>query len=306
MPLYIGADISQDKVDLDIAGMARQISNDRKGYRQAFAWLAKLDCPHVILEATGGYERGLLQACWEAKIMVSRVQPDRVRDFARGHGQRAKTDALDARILSLFGAQVKPRPTPAPTPEQRAFQSISRYYGTLVEEQTRIKLQAQQEESRYVRQHLARRLLAIHGEVKQVAGKLRELVAANPDWQARVDELDQEIGVGFATAATLLAEMPELGTLNRGQAAALGGLAPFAKDSGKRRGERHITRGRARVRRALYTSAMSAIRHNPIMQQRYHDLVNRGKPKKVALVAIMRHLLICLNSRMKKFPTPMT
>lgn len=306
MPLYIGADVSEDKIDLDVAGQARQISNDRKGLRQACAWLAKLDCPHVILEATGGYETGLLRACWDAHIVVSRVQPDRVRKFAGGHGQQAKTDALDARLLSLFGAQVKPRPTPAPTAEWLDFQDISRYHGTLVAERTRVLLRAQQAHSAYVRHSLAEELLTAHRKVKTVAAKLREVVAANADWQARVDELDQEIGVGPATAATLLAEIPELGTLNRGQAGALGGLAPYAKDSGKHRGERHIRQGRWRVRQVLYTSAMSAVRHNPIMQQRYDDLLRRGKPKKVALVAIMRHLLICLNSRMKKFPNPMT
>ena len=262
--VYVGVDVA--KADLDVACGAekRRWRNSSGDWKQLVAWLRRRgETVRVICEASGGYERGVVEALQEAGITVSVVQASRVRQFARASGIWAKTDRIDAAVLCAFGAALQPAPSAAAAPEQLRLR----------------ELEAQ-------RRHLSRQQLIAQSSV--LADKAKKLTAIS--------------GVGPRTAALLLAQMPELGTLNRREAAALAGLAPFNHDSGKHRGQRSIFGGRRAVRTGLYMAALVAARHNPILATFYQRLRAAGKPPKLALTATMRKLLLVLNSALKPHP----
>jgi transposase len=249
----------------------------------------------IVLEASGGYEATLATQLALADLPVAVVNPRQVRAFARATHQLAKTDALDAVLLARFGALVQPVPRALPDALQQDLAALIVRRRQLVEmlgaEKNRLEMAR-----RAVRAHLTRHIAWLERQLHQVDAAIHALIADSPVWRAHEDLLRSVPGIGPTTARVLLGLLPELGQLDGRAITALVGLAPYARDSGRHRGIRQIWGGRAAVRQALYMPAVVAIRHNPRLQAVYRRLVAAGKPKKVALVAVMRKLLVMLNA----------
>jgi transposase len=297
--LYVGLDVAKSSLQLDLAGQSHDLTNDAKGHARLLKLLRAHPGVQVVCEATGGYEQPVVRALHAAVVPVSVVEAGRVRHFARAQGQRAKTDPLDAAVLSHYGRTFQPTPTPAPTATQVRLAELSarrlQLLQTLIAETNRAahyqdKLCTQQ--SRRLRQTLEK-------QIAQCDTAIAALIAAEAPLQAQADRLDAIPGVGPITAATVLAELPELGRLSDEAAAALVGVAPFNHDSGAHQGARHIAGGRATVRCALYMAALSAVRHDRILKAFYLRLRQAGKKPKVALVACMRKLVVLMNRLLK-------
>ena len=275
----------------------RRFDNDKAGRVTLVRWIKqKQSGPvQVICEAGGGYEQDLLDALAEADLAVSLVQATRVRQYARAAGILAKTDKVDARVLARFGAAMRPEPTSPRSAAQkllRELESQRRHLSDLlVAEQNRLE-QLHDEKLR----GLARALMGtIKKQIARIDARITTLIMQDQELCQKAQKLTSVKGVGERTAALLLAQMPELGTLNRREAAALAGLAPFNRDSGTMRGKRTIFAGRRAVRRGLYMAALVASRRNPILSNFYRRLRTKDKPHKVALTAVMRKLLLALN-----------
>ena len=301
--VYVGVDVAKAHLDVAWEQGSWRVTNDGRGRNALVQRLTpSADSVQVICEASGGYERGLIQALQRGGIKVSLVQATRVRQYARASGVLAKTDSIDAQVLWRFGQAIRPQVTAAPRPHQaklREFESQRRHLSVLlVAEQNR---SAQLTDKTLLR--LSKRLLTqIQKQIAQIDLLLQQLIAQSEELSAKAQKLTAVRGVGPRTAALLLAQMPELGELNRREAAALAGLAPFNRDSGSVRGKRAIFGGRRAVRCGLYMAALVATRHNPILAQFYQRLRTAGKPPKLALTATMRKLLIALNTALKTDP----
>ena len=303
--VYVGVDVAKAHLDVAWEGKSWRVANDLRGRKALVERLIQMGgSVQVICEASGGYERALLRALQGGGIKVSLVQASRVRQYARASGVLAKTDSIDAHLLCRFGQALRPQVTAVPKPHQeklRELESQRRHLGRLlVAEQNR---SAQLTDKVLLR--LSKRLLSqIQKQIAQIDLLLQQLIAQSPELCAKARKLTALAGVGPRTATLLLAQMPELGELNRRQAAALAGLAPFNRDSGLARGKRAIFGGRRAVRCGLYMAALVASRRNPILAQFYQRLRSAGKPPKLALTATMRKLLIVLNSALKTDPIP--
>jgi transposase len=302
--VYVGVDVAKAHLDVAYKQESWRVANDAAGRKALVKRLAQIvGSVQVICEASGGYERALLQALQRGEIKVSLVQASRVRQSARASGVLAKTDSIDAQVLCRFGQAIGPKASALPKPDQeklREVESQRRHLSRLlVAEQNR---NAQLTDKVLLR--LSKRLLTqIQKQIAQIDLLLQQLITQSPELCAKARKLTALSGVGPRTAALLLAQMPELGELNRRQAAALAGLAPFNRDSGAARGKRAIFGGRRAVRCGLYMAALVASRHNPVLAQFYQRLRLAGKPPKLALTATMRKLLIALNSSLKTDPT---
>lgn len=301
-PVYIGIDIAKLTLELAAPGLKlpAQWPNTTAGHRGILQCLQRLKRPvHVVCEATGGYERSLLEVLWKAAIPLTLCNPFKVRRFAQSTGVLAKTDKLDARILADFGRVNSITPTPPPSPVTRQLNEIVARRNDLkamrLSEANRIEHLKDKALIRMTRSHLRQ----IDQHIAACDALLRQCIKADDDLHQKVQRLCQIKSVGFTTAVILLATLPELGQLRRSAAAALAGVAPFADDSGKFRGRRFIQGGRPLARSALYMAALVASRFNPILSLFYKRLIANGKPPKVALTAIMRKLVILLNSILK-------
>jgi transposase len=301
--VYVGMDIAKATLDLHApttpCPRSRQFANIPAGHRALVRWLQGLGPVHVVCEASGGYERSVVMALQQAAIAISVVNPRQARDFARAQGRLAKTDRLDAQVLAEFGQRLQPAATPAPSAAQRQLvELVSRRQQV---QQVRIAEHNRLEHTTHpaVRRQVQRHLLGLDRQLKQLQAWITELVQAEPSLAHKVARLCEVVGVGQITAVVLLATMPELGALNRRQAAALAGVAPFNRDSGPRRGHRLIRGGRSVARRALYMAALVAAFANPRFKVFYQRLIAAGKAPKVALVAVMRKLIILLNQMLK-------
>jgi transposase len=298
--VYIGVDIAKSHLDAAMGNEKRRFSNDTIGHRELIKWVKQVKAPvQVICESSGGYERALVQALARAGAQISLVQANRVRQFARAAGILAKTDRIDAEVLCEFGNVMRPQIVTAATLEQehlRELESQRRHLThLLVMEQNRA---ARVSDASVVR--LNRSLInQIKKQIEKLDLLIKEHIEQSPRLSAKAEKLISIKGVGLRTAALLLAQMPELGQLNRREVAALVGVAPFNRDSGKMRGKRAIYGGRRSVRHGLYMAALVAARHNPVLRQFYLRLRAAGKPAKLALTATMRKLLIVLNSALK-------
>lgn len=297
--IYAGLDIDKPGLHLHLSGRNHELPNTPAGQRRLIKLLAAQPGVQVICEATGGYERDLVAALHAAPIPVSVLNPARVRDFARATGQRAKTDHLDAAILCAYGQALHPKPT---APRTQSEQQLSELVRRRVQVMELLIAQRQQAQwltlprLRRQAQSLVRRL---ERDLKQIEHQLQELRRQVPPLDARAQKLEAITGVGTITALGVLAELPELGTLNRRQAAALAGLAPHPRQSGQWQGRRSIGGGRAQVRRALYMAALVAARSNRHLKDFYQRLRAAGKPAKVALTAVMRKLIVLMNHTLK-------
>lgn len=299
---YLGLDIAKRSLDLSPhpALPQRTFSNDDAGHRMLVAALRQVGGPvQIICEATGGYEHHLLAALHQAQVPVTLVNPRQARDFARAKGLLAKTDSLDAAVLAEYGRIFTPAATAALSPvQQRLAQLIARrqeLLGLITQEQHR----AEHHHERFVIRQAARLLATLRRHLTQLEEEITQLEKADATLAGQVQRLTAIQGVGRRTAWLLLAALPELGTLQRGQAAALAGLAPYNHDSGPQRGQRHIAHGRALARTALYMAALVAARCNPVLKPFYERLRAAGKPSKVALVALMRKLVELSNLLLK-------
>ena len=297
--LYAGLDIAKASLELFVAGKSHPLANAAKGHAQMVQALRAHPHVHVICEATGGYEKAPVAALHAAGLLVSVIEAGRLRHFARAQGRRAKTDPIDAQVQADYGAAFHPAATPVPTAQQVRLGDLStrrrQLLETLVAERNR---SAHYTDPLCVRQ--ARALLkALEKQVAQCDEAITQLIAADADLQAKADRLDAIPGVGPTTAAVVLAEMPELGTLTDEAAAALAGVAPYNHDSGAHAGLRHIQGGRGVVRCALYMAVLSAVKHDAILKAVYLRLRAAGKKPKVALVACMRKLIVLMNRLLK-------
>lgn len=298
---FIGIDVSKDKLDVCVmpGGELHDFQNDAQGIEKLVALFKQLQPAAVVLEATGGYERPALFAMQDAGLPVTLVNPRQVRDFARGLGQLAKTDRLDAAVLAEFARLVAPPPTEKTSEKQRELEALvvrrRQLVTLLVAEENR----AHQNQDKFILQTLRRTSKAIGREIRAVENRIAKLLQSDDQWKAKLDILLSTPGVGQATAMTLLAELPELGKLNRQQIAALAGVAPYPHDSGKRRGQRSIWGGRRSLRCVLYMAALTARRCNPLIRKFAARLNAAGKSFKAVQVACIRKLLVILNTMLK-------
>lgn len=296
MASWIGIDVAKDQLDLAVDGGKHwQAGNDDAGIETVVRELRALQPQLVVLEATGGYERAVTVALAEAKLPVAVVNPRQVRDFAKATGVMAKTDELDAKVLAHFAAVVQPPVrTLAAAQEQELKDLVARrrqVVGMLTAEKNRVP-----KATTTVRERIMAHIAFLEADLEQQNRDLDTLLQASPLWQAKENLLRSVPGIGPVASVTLVAALPELGTLNRKEIAALVGVAPLNRDSGQYRGRRIIWGGRAEVRGVLYMAALVATRHNPTIAALYDRLLAAGKPKKVALVACMRKLLTILNA----------
>jgi transposase len=299
METWVGIDVAKTHLDVAIeGGQYWRVATDEEGISGLVHELRGLHPTLVVLEATGGYERGVTAALADAGIPVAVVNPRQVRDFAKATGQLAKTDALDARVLAHFAATVQPEPRGlADTQAEELRDLLTRrrqVVGMLTAEKNRLK-----QATRLVRPRIKEHIAFLEQELEENNADLDGLLHASPLWREREDLLRSVPGIGPVASATLVAALPELGQLSGKQIAKLAGIAPLNRDSGRRRGQRMVWGGRAEVRAALYMATLVATRHNPVIRARYQRLLAAGKPKKVALVACMRTLLVILNAMLK-------
>jgi transposase len=298
--VYCGVDVAKSYLDVALGEEERRVSNDRAGYKELVKWLGKSKTEvQVVCEASGGYERALVQALQRAKVKVSVVSASRVRQYARAAGILAKTDRIDARVLCAFAKAIQPGITAPREGEQerlREMEAHRRHLSRLVVAETN---RAKQLGNATVRKMSAKLVNQIQKQIENLDLLIKELIEQSPELSVKAQKLTAFSGVGERTAVLLLAQMPELGELNRNQAAALAGVAPFNRDSGQMRGKRTIFGGRRAVRSGLYMSALVAAQYNPILRAFYQRLRAAGKPSKLALTAVMRKLLIALNSALK-------
>ncbi len=295
--VFIGIDVSKAHLDIAVrpSGERRQEKNSDEGIAALVAWVGSLKPGLIVLEATGGLESAVTAALALAGLSVAVVNPRQVRDFAKSLGKLAKTDKIDAGLLARFGETIRPAPRSLPDEQTQQLQALlvrrRQIIDMLVAEKNRLPLTHAQMKPR-LKEHIA----WLEQALEQLDQELHDQLQASPVWREKEDLLRSVKGVGPVTATTLLAELPELGKLNRKQIAALVGVAPFNCDSGKMRGKRTIWGGRACVRNALYMAALSASRHNPVIRPFYQRLIKAGKLHKVALVACIRKLLTILNA----------
>lgn len=295
--VHIGVDVSAKT--LEIAGLKarRSLSNDARGHT-----ILLRDLPagaHVVLEATGGYERALWLALLRAGRRVSRLNPARVRHFAKAESLLAKTDKLDAELLAEFGRRMNPAPDTLPHEAVLQLDALVARREQLAQASATQQVQLEHlthpallRQGRSLMRVLRAQMRALERDIVRLLG--------HETLQAKACRLQQLQGVGPIVSATLLSTMPELGSLEPGRAAALAGLAPYNYDSGPMRGQRHIRGGRLRVRRVLYMAALSAITHNQRFKAFYQNLMIRGKSFKVAITATMRKLIVLLNRMLKE------
>jgi len=297
---YVGIDISKTQLDVAVgqSGDSWRANNDEKGIESSVRRLKELAPALVVVESTGGLEVPLLVALYEAGLPLSRVHPGRVREFAKSIGLLAKTDKLDARLLARFAEAVKPPITTLPTSEEQQLSALMTRRRQVVEMLTAEKNRLNTLPPT-MRQRVSKHIVWLEEELAELNRLIEELMKQTPAFQDKNALLQSTPGVGPVTSAILLADLPELGHLNRQQIAALVGLAPFNHDSGHRQGKRRVKGGRPFVRSILYMATLSAIKFNPLINSFYDRLLAQGKLKKVAIVACMRKLLVMLNAMIR-------
>jgi transposase len=298
---FVGVDVSKEKLDVCVlpGGELQDFSNDGEGITNLVAWLKQLGPTAIVIEATGGYERPALFALQDAGLRVSLVNPRQVRDFAKGIGQLAKTDRLDAAVLAQFAQLVAPAPTEQTSEKQRKLEALVVRRRQLITLHVMEQNRSQQTTDRFIQKTLRGVRKTLDRELRAVENRIAKLLESDDQWKAKLNILLSTPGVGQTTGMTLLAELPELGKLNRQQIASLAGVAPYPRDSGKHRGPRSIWGGRRSLRSALYMAALTARRCNPVIRAFAARLNASGKSFKAIQVACIRKLLVILNTMLK-------
>jgi len=296
----VGVDVSKAKLDVALPKEALTIENNTKAIQQLVDRM-KSDSVIVVMEATGGYENQLVQALHNHGIALAVVNPRRVRDFAKGIGRDAKTDPIDARVIAFYGEIVKPAPQLAKSDEAKKLGALverrRQLLGLIGQEKNRL----QQVDDTDIKELIQKSLEMLKKQLKTVDQRLAKAIKTpGTNNQRKIEILESAKGIGPVAISTFLAELPELGELNRNEIAKLVGVAPINNDSGQQAGKRRTIGGRSYVRRVLYMATLSATRFNPTIRKFYQHLLANGKEKKVALVAAMRKFLTILNTLIKK------
>lgn len=300
-PVTIGIDVAKDKLDLHLwpAGVDATFDNTPAGVAQLVKRLRDHPVSLIVIEATGRYERRAALSLMDGGFEVAVVNPRQPRDFARATGQLAKTDAIDARILAQFGAVIGPRVSEKPSQNRLILDELVARRRQLVTMITTENNRLGQAVHKPLLRSIRQMVKTLQHQLEQIEQQIMDLIDRDDDWRQRFKLLKSVPGVGDATAATLIAELPELGRLNRQQIAALVGVAPINRDSGAFRGQRHITGGRRSVRDVLYMAALTARTWNPTIKAFAQRLAAAGKPFKVVMTACMRKLLTLLNTMIR-------
>jgi transposase len=296
----IGVDVSKHHLDWAVGGEGPvdRVANTPSGVRRIVGAIRKLDAELIVVESTGGYERSLTVALSEADLPVVLVNPWRVRRFGEGLGILAKTDPLDARVLALYGERAQPERRPIPGPRQRQMTDLVRrrrqLIAMIVAEKSRLDTA-----SVVIRRDIQSLVKVLERRVAKIDQRIDAAIASNAEKAENWERLQSAPCVGPGVARALIVDLPELGALSRREITSLVGLAPFAKDSGKKTGQRRIRAGRSGPRTALYLAAMNGARFNPVLKVMYERLTAAGKPPKVAFIALARKLLTILNAMVR-------
>jgi transposase len=296
---YMGIDVSKGWIDVYLLCENRscRVTNTYDSLKE---WAATLpEGITAVIEATGGFHNQAVAVLSEAGIPVCIVNPKAIHHFAKALQLKAKTDEIDARLIALFGRCCKPKPQPLPTKEQARLKDIVTRRGQLIEIQTAEKNRWSMVKDELVRTSIDAHREWIAAEIERIDRDIEAMFDRDDSWKQNLERLTSVPGVGVKTARALLADFPELGTLNAKSAAALAGLAPFTRESGIWKGRSYINGGRSGVRRALYMATLTATRCNPVIRAFYQLLINRGKPFKVAITACMRKLVVILNALLR-------
>lgn len=298
---YVGIDVSKDQLDVKAlpCNEAQQFFNDDAGIKKLLDWVKKVDPNLIVFESTGGLEMLAVSSLLEYALPVVVINPRQIRDFAKATGRLAKTDAIDADTIACFARDIRPQIRPIKDEHTKLLSALNarrrQLVDMLVAEKNRLYTAAKANK-KSIQAHirwLERSLADINKDIDKTIKK-------SPRWREDDKILQSFKGVGPVVSATLLCDLPELGTLNRKKIASLVGVAPMNCDSGRFRGKRRIVGGRANVRRKLYMAAVASLRHNPMMKNFYDRLIQAGKPPKLALTACMRKILTILNAMMRK------
>jgi transposase len=295
--VIMGVDISKECLDISLNNMHYQYDNNDCGIKKLLNLAKKNNIGKIICEATGGYETALICSCNLADIVICRVNPRQVRDFAKASGKLAKTDKIDAKILVEFAGIFNTRPT-------NILDNINilecvRQRSILVSTKSDIKKRCAKVGDQFIKTSLQKIIATIEAEIIAFDVKIRTMIEASQSLKNNYNILQSFCGVGATTSAIILAEIPEIGTLSSQEICALTGLAPYNKDSGKKSSKRSIRGGRKPVRNALYMAATVAVRHNAKIKSFYNNLLGRNKPFKLAITAVMRKIIIILNAMVK-------
>jgi transposase len=296
--MYVGIDVSKDRLDVHVrpSGQAFAVARNGEGLSDLIKRVGELGPALVVVEATGGYETIVAAAVAGAGFDLAVVNPAQVRHFARAIGKRAKTDPIDAAVIAHFAQATNPPSRPVPDEQAQLLGDLAARRRQIIDMMGAERQREKRAFNRRVSKSIARIVAALEKELLDVDTDIGELVRNCPAWREKEDLLASVPGVGEITARNLLAELPELGTLDRHAIASLAGLAPYTRQSGQWRGKSMIGGGRAPVRSALFVCAMVASRYNPPLKAFYQRLIAAGKPKMVALIAVARKLLTILNA----------
>ena len=296
--MFVGIDVAKDRLDVHLrpGGEAFTVSRDSEGVEALAARLLELKPTLVALEATGGFETVVAAGLAAAGLPLAVVNPRQIRDFARATGRLAKTDPIDAAVIAHFAEAVRPQVRPVASAEAQTLGELVARRRQLLEMMTAERNRRRQLTTKRLIAGIDRIIAALQAQLSELEKDIGDAVRGTPAWREKEDLLISVPAIGHKIARTLIAELPELGSLGRREVAALVGVAPFNRDSGKWRGRRMVWGGRAPLRAVLYMGAVTAARCNPVLQAFYRRLVETGKPKKLALTAVMRKLVAILNA----------
>lgn len=300
--VFVGIDVSKDRLDVHVrpSGESFVVSRDGKGLEVVIDRLRAFGPQLIAVEATGGFETIVAAALAGAGLPLAVVNPAQIRYFARAVGQRAKTDPVDAAVIARFAEAVKPEPRPLPDEQSRLLAELVARRRQIIEMIVAERQREKRVENSRVQKGILRHIRALEKDLAELDEEIGMLVRSSPVWREKEDLLVTFPGVSNKLARTFLAEVPELGRLNRRQIASLAGLAPFTRQSGHWKGKSMITGGRAPLRAALYMAALSASRCNPVLKPFYQRLLSAGKPKMLALIAVARKIITILNAMLRE------
>jgi transposase len=296
---YYAVDVAKESLQTQTDEREAELEYNRKGIRAIIQYVRKHPDMVVVMEATGGHERQLLDALHTAEVPCIRINPARVRAFANSEGVKAKTDRIDACMLLRFAREKKLQPKPAPTAEEKHLAALmdrrSQLSGMLTEEKNRL-----QNSPSCIHADIRSLIRTLETKILRLEKRIQDLIKSTESFRKKTDLIQSVKGVGWVSAVSILAYLPEITQVSRNQLAALAGVAPFNRDSGNKTGKRYIGGGRAKVRHPLYMAALSASKHNPVIRAYVEGLRSRGKPFKCANIAAMRKLLIHIQSILRK------
>ena len=299
--IFVGIDVSKDRLDVHVRpnGETFVVTRDGKGLEELIDRLRQLSPALIAVEATGGFETIVAAAVAGAQLPLAVINPAQIRHFAQAVGQRAKSDPIDAAVISRFAEAVKPEPRPVADAQARLLSELVNRRRQIIEMLVAERQREKRADNVRVRKSLARHIKVLEKELPEIDQDIDTLVRGSPVWREKENLLVTFPGVGNTLARTFLAEVPELGTLSRRKIASLAGVAPFTRRSGRWKGKSMIAGGRASLRAGLFLAALSAARYHPGLKSFYRSLLARGKPKMVALIAVARKILIILNAMIR-------